>query len=65
MNSLYVFIMFILPCFFGGLGAVLRCAMTKKISAAHKSEVPVATLFINCVASVSYTHLTLPTILLV
>lgn len=51
MNYLYVFIMFVLPCFFGGLGAVLRCAMTKKISTSHASEVPVATLFINCLAS--------------
>lgn len=51
MNSLYIFIMFVLPCFFGGLGAVLRCAMTKKISTSHVSEVPVATLFINCLAS--------------
>lgn len=51
MNSLYVFTIFILPCFFGGLGAVLRCAMTKKIAASHNSRVPVATLFINCLAS--------------
>lgn len=51
MNSLYIFIMFVLPCFFGGLGAVLRCAMTKKISTSHVSEVPVETLFINCLAS--------------
>lgn len=51
MNSLYVFTIFVLPCFFGGLGAVLRCAMTKKIVASHNSRVPVATLFINCLAS--------------
>lgn len=51
MNSLCIFIMFVLPCFFGGLGAVLRCVMTKKISASHNSRVPVATLFINCLAS--------------
>ena len=51
MNSLYVFTIFVLPCFFGGLGAVLRCAMTKKIAASHNSRVPVATLFINCLAS--------------
>lgn len=51
MNSLYIFMVFVLPCFFGGLGAVLRCAMTKKISASHDSRIPVATLFINCVAS--------------
>ena len=51
MNPLYVFTIFVLPCFFGGLGAVLRCAMTKKISASHDSRIPVATLFINCVAS--------------
>lgn len=51
MNPLYIFMIFVLPCFFGGLGAVLRCVMTKKISASHDSRVPVATLFINCVAS--------------
>ena len=51
MNSLYVFTIFVLPCFFGGLGAVLRCAMTKKIAASHNSRVPVATLLINCLAS--------------
>ncbi|EIK86462.1 fluoride efflux transporter FluC [Gardnerella greenwoodii] len=51
MNPLYVFTIFVLPCFFGGLGAVLRCAMTKKISASHNSRIPVATLFINCLAS--------------
>lgn len=51
MNPLYIFMVFVLPCFFGGLGAVLRCVMTKKISASHDSRVPVATLFINCVAS--------------
>lgn len=51
MNSLYIFMVFVLPCFFGGLGAVLRCAMTKKISASHDSRIPVATLFINCLAS--------------
>ncbi len=51
MNPLYVFTIFVLPCFFGGLGAVLRCAMTKKISASHDSRIPVATLFINCLAS--------------
>lgn len=51
MNLLYVFTIFVLPCFFGGLGAVLRCAMTKKISASHNSRIPVATLFINCLAS--------------
>lgn len=38
MNSLYVFIMFILPCFFGGLGAVLRCAMTKKFQLLIKAK---------------------------
>ena len=51
MDLLYIFTIFVLPCFFGGLGAVLRCAMTKKISASHDSRIPVATLFINCVAS--------------
>jgi len=51
MNPLYVFTIFVLPCFFGGLGAVLRCAMTKKISASHNIRIPVATLFINCLAS--------------
>lgn len=51
MNPLYIFMIFVLPCFFGGLGAILRCAMTKKISASHDSRIPVATLFINCIAS--------------
>lgn len=51
MNPLYIFMIFVLPCFFGGLGAILRCAMTKKISAIHDSRIPVATLFINCIAS--------------
>lgn len=51
MNPLYIFMIFVFPCFFGGLGAILRCAMTKKISASHDSRIPVATLFINCIAS--------------
>ncbi len=51
MSYLYSLMIFVLPCFFGGLGAVLRCFMTKKISESHESDVPVATLFINCVAS--------------
>lgn len=51
MHFLNTAFMFILPCIFGGLGAVCRCAMTKGITRFYESNIPVATLWINCIAS--------------